>query len=239
MKYLCDPHVIPAVMPRDLDALTELATKFGAFTDYIHLDIMDGSFAPNAQWPYAANGQRASGEIRLPEGVLFEIHLMVREARELGLLFARAGASRIIAHVEAFENTRDIPEAFSAWKEAGGTEVGLALKIDTPLSAIEELAGLCDIVQVMSISEIGYQGRSFDERALSRVEELHALYPTMMVAVDGGVTEATVELLVRAGANRFVVGGALTQSDRPEITYAKILERAMQGCVPLALESTI
>lgn len=245
MKYLCDPHIIPAVMPRDLDELKQFAERFGEFTDYIQLDVMDGSFAPNPHWPFADAAQRAeleqlaARERQLPQEVSFEVHLMVNDPAPVGELFARAGARRIIAHIESFQDVRDIPDVLARWKVAGAQETGIAIKLDTPISALAEVSGACDVIQVMSIQEIGYQGKSFDERALARIEELHALYPTMMVAVDGGVTEATVELLVRAGANRLVVGGALTESMKPETTYAKILERAMQGCAPLSAESAI
>lgn len=157
---------------------------------------------------------------------------MTAEPRELGEALIRAGARRVLAHVEAFTSVEDARTTLAAWRSAGAQEVGLALKIDTPLKAISELADTCDVVQLMSIAEIGAQGKPFDERALSRVEELHAQFPEMMVAVDGGVSEATVEALVRAGANRLIVGRALAASGEPQKTYAAIHARAMQGCYP-------
>lgn len=243
MKYLCDPHVIPAVMPRDFAQLNAFARQFSDFADYIHLDIMDGDFAPNPGWPLSDLEQRkelaqlAEGGISLPAGVSFEVHLMTRSPREFGEMFARAGAARIIAHIEAFDSPEDVLKAFSDWKSAGAREVGLSIKMETPLRMLEEVAQQCDVIQVMSIVEIGYQGKAFDERALSRVEELHAHYPEMMVAVDGGVSEGTVELLARAGANRLVVGGAIVGSTNPAATYARIHERAMRGCTPAEVNS--
>jgi ribulose-phosphate 3-epimerase len=242
MKYLCDPHIIPAVMPHDFAQLSAFAEQFAEFADTIHLDVMDGDFAPNPGWPLASDEQKKEFVLlteagpSLPAAVSFEVHLMTRTPREFGELFARAGAARVIAHIEAFERPEEVIQALADWKAAGAREVGLSIKIDTPLRALEEVASLCDVIQVMSIAEIGYQGKAFDERALSRVEELHALYPDMMVSVDGGVSEGTVELLVRAGANRLVVGGALASSSKPAMTYARIHERAMLGCVPVNSE---
>lgn len=232
-------------MPRDFAELGALAAQFAEFTDYIHLDVMDGDFAPNPRWPLTDDTQKqelamlSRGELALPAGVSFEVHLMTRSPGELGTLFARAGATRVIAHIEAFESPDDALAALGAWKAAGAGEAGLSVKIDTPLRALEEVAAQCDVIQVMSIAEIGYQGKAFDERALSRVEELHAMYPEMMVAVDGGVSEGTVELLVRAGANRLVVGGAIAGSLNPSVAYARIHERAMLGCVPVNSESEL
>lgn len=218
-------------MPRDFRHLGECAAGAAAYASWIHVDVMDGDFAPNSQWPEVHADMQSAV---LPQDVSIEAHLMVREPLHLGTLFARAGAGRVMAHIEAFPEGAGASDALAAWKGAGAREAGLAIRIDTSISALASVASLCDFLQVMSIAEIGYQGKPFDERAISRVEELHALYPDMMVGVDGGVSEENVEALVRAGANRLVVGGAIMQSDNPEKAYADIHTRAMKGCLPRA-----
>lgn len=243
MKYLCDPHVLPAVMPGTFAELADFVAGASTYAQWIHLDVSDGAFAASVQWPLADAQQRAEldaiarKEAALPAGVLYEVHLMAKEPLDLGVAFARAGAARLMAHIEAFDTADAAREALSQWKAAGAQEVGVALLLGTPLTRIEAVADQCDFVQLMSIAEIGFQGRAFDDRALSRVEELHAMYPDMMVGVDGGVSEATVEELVRAGANRLVVGGALTRGGKPAAIYARIHDRAMKGCAPLALSA--
>ena len=242
MKYLNEPHQKPATMPQSLDELAQFVTAASAYTTSIHLDVSDGKFSPSLQWPLQSDAQRQEfatlvrGEQTLPPGASSEVHLMTENPRELGELFAHAGVRRIIGHLEAFESAEAALRALSAWREAGAQEVGIALLITTPISKLEGVAEYADVVQLMSIPEIGYQGKAFDERALSRVEEVHAAYPDMMVAVDGGISEATVESLVRAGANRLVVGSAIRASKRPAAAYAQILERAMKGCVPVQSE---
>lgn len=239
MRYICDPHIIPAVMPRDLSELSAFVKETSEYSTWIQLDVSDGVFDPSVQWPLVDDAQKQEfaaivrGERKLPGGASYEVHLMVNNPRELGELFAHAGAKRIIGHRESFASAEDSVQALSAWRDAGAQEVGMALLINTPISKLDDVAERCDVIQIMSIAEIGFQGKSFDERALSRVEEVHALYPDMMVAVDGGVSEATVEELVRAGANRLVVGHVLIESKRPAQTYAQILERAMRGCAPV------
>lgn len=243
MKYLCDPHVIPAVMARDISDLEASVAQCAAFATWLHLDIMDGLFAPNPHWPFGDPYQKielerlGSGEVHLPSGIAYEVHLMTKAPTALGVAFARAGAARVLGHIEAFATPEEARDALAAWKSAGASEVGLSLKLATPLSALDPLVDGCDVVQIMSIADIGFQGKPFDEHALSRIEELHATYPDLMVAADGGVSEATVESLVRAGANRLVVGGAIMKSINPAKAYARIHERAMLGCVPV--ESTL
>jgi ribulose-phosphate 3-epimerase len=242
MRYICDPHIIPAVMPRDFVHLEQFAKDAAEYATWAHLDVSDGAFSPSKQWPLVDDAQKEEfasivrGERALPSGVSWEVHLMTNEPRPFGELFAHAGAKRVIAHLEAFPNADEALSALAAWREAGASEVGLALLIGTSIAKLEGVAQACDVVQLMSIAEIGFQGKAFDERALSRVEELHAAYPDLMVSVDGGVSEATVETLVRAGANRLIVGGALAGSDMPGATYGQILERAMRGCTPVQSE---
>lgn len=233
MKYLCDPQIIPAVVPRrarDIDAGIE---KYAAFAPCIHIDFSDGKFTTDSNWP-------------LPDFVAFpkstahyEVHVMVASPLALGSELIQKGASRLIVHREAFPDADSFRAAVSAWKATAGIEVGCALLIDTQLSELDAVIDACDFVQLMSIDHVGHQGEHFDDRVLSRVEEFHAQYPDMMVSVDGGISEATVEQLVRAGANRLVVGHVLVESTESEALYARIHERAMLGCKPQTLELSV
>lgn len=246
MKYLCDPHILPTnTCPPDLSELARRTERFAEFATEVQLDVADGSFAPTVSWPYQS-GQREQlsalvqqGE-RLPlaDRVGYEAHLMVDDAAELGSLLARAGCARLLFHVEATDSKR-AREMLADWRVAGAKEVGAALLIDTPLEAVDEIVDSCDVVQLMSIAKIGAQGQPFDERAISRVEELHAKYPDLMVAVDGGISESNIDLLVRAGANRLCIGSAISSAPNPEAAYATLHERAMRGCAPLSAASAV
>jgi ribulose-phosphate 3-epimerase len=237
MKYLCDPQIIPSVVPRDLTHIESYAAVVAGYTNWLHVDIDDGQFESETTWPFRQPLQLQELDTfqqaaHIPAGLSLDVHLMAFTQNELGEKFARAGFKRLTVHREAFDDDGSIRRSLSSYRDAGAQEVGLALKIDTPISSIEELVDACDFIHLMSIADIGLQGKAFDERALSRVEELHAMYPDLMVCVDGGVSEATVEELVRAGANRLIVGHVLAESSNPEKTYARIHERAMRGCSP-------
>lgn len=243
MKYLCDPHIVPTVVPGSLADLQRYAQRCVEFTDALHVDIADGTFARNTTWPLVRLEQmqelesfRTTAEI--PLSLKLEAHLMVREPESVAAALARAGFS-ITAHIESFTDAHEASEAIQRWKTQGAAAVGLAVLLDTPLESLDTAIDACDYVHVLSVQHIGEQGQPFDDRALQRVEELHARYPDLLVAVDGGVTEATVEQLARAGANRMSVGAAISQSAHPAATYAKIHERAMLGCAPLVHESLI
>ncbi|HVU75596.1 MAG TPA: hypothetical protein VHD38_02050 [Candidatus Paceibacterota bacterium] len=235
MKYICDPHIVPSVVPADLSAIGA-AVERSAYAHALHIDIVDGIFAADQTWPPSIEAvSDVAAVVHAHPQMNITAHLMKSNPRELGIAFVKAGVRSVVGHAEAFASPKDATDALAAWKAAGAHEVGIALKIETPLSILGEISGY-DIVQLMSIAEIGHQGEPFDDRILSRVEEVHAEYPELMVAVDGGVSEANIEELVRAGANRLVVGHVLTESDAPERIFSDMLERAMRGCAPSAAE---
>lgn len=244
MKYLCDPHVIPTVIPRDHADIEAYARAVSAYCNALHIDIDDGQFVGATSWPYLSSVQDAEIEtldagIDLPAGFIFEAHLMVSDPVGIGVRLVRGGVKRLSIHRESFTSDIAARDAVAALRAAGAEEVGFALKIETPLAMIDHLAADADFIHLMSIATIGSQGQTFDERALSRVEESRARFPDLLVAVDGGVTEATVEELVRAGANRLMVGHALAGSTDPARVYMRIMERAIRGCAPRQAERTL
>lgn len=223
-------EIIPTnTCPPDFAELSRRSEAFAKFAPWVQLDIDDGVFAPAISWPYQ-NGQwdelerMAVSAQALPcsNFLKYETHLMVEDPFHIGELLARVGCARLIPHIETFENEQSAKDSFSAWKSAGAAEIGLAILIDTPLSALHALIPLCDAVQVMSIAKLGAQGASFDARAFDRIKELHAKYPDLTIAVDGGVSESNIGELVRAGARRFGVGSAISRSADPAAAYSRI-----------------
>jgi ribulose-phosphate 3-epimerase len=238
MKYICDPHIVPSAVPADLSAI-RVAAERSVYANALHIDIVDGVFAPNATWPASPGDTDAIAEVvsALKE-MTFSAHLMVAQPLEIGIALARAGIQQIVGHAESFAAPEEASSALAAWKTAGAREVGVALRIETPIATLAAIKGF-DIIQLMSIGLIGHQGEPFDDAILSRVEEVHAEYPDLIVAIDGGVSEANIEELVRAGANRLVVGHVLAESENPERTFADMLERAMRGCAPIAAQAAV
>ncbi|OGG74571.1 hypothetical protein A3A37_01200 [Candidatus Kaiserbacteria bacterium RIFCSPLOWO2_01_FULL_52_36] len=215
-------EIIPTCVPmRDIDVAVCVSSIRG-FSSKIHIDIDDGVFAPVFTWPYTKPGKW--GEFILPEmdGMESEIHLMVANSREVGIQFARSGAKRVIGHVETFDTPEDVQRTFDAWLENGAQEVGLGILLATPLESLRSFILSCDVVHMMSIATIGTQGIAYDKSAPTRIAELHAQYPDLLISVDGGVAESNIADLVHAGARRFGVGSALTKSDDPAAAYNRL-----------------
>jgi ribulose-phosphate 3-epimerase len=209
-------EIIPAVMPQSFDDIREKSAHVAGLVEFVQLDLMDGIFVPEKTWPYihSSSVDDISEEVGLPaiNGLSFEIDLMVDEPEAAALTWARAGARRVIIHIE---NAYRITECITTCRrEFGNTvEVGIAQNVETPYEAIASHVGSVDFVQFMGISRIGYQGLPFDERVIPKIRDLRALHPGLIISVDGGVNFESAPYLIQAGANRLVSGSAVFSSN--------------------------
>lgn len=212
-------EIIPTVVPTSFDDLLVRLNAVRGYARSLHIDAADGGFAPNTTW-LPQSGERLPGL----NALFIEAHLMVADPLDIGVAFIKAGASRIIAHREAFPDTSAIIAAFDAWKIAGAQEVGLALKIDTAPEVIADVATRCDVITLMNIAHIGQQGAAFEPSSIDRVHLFHTAYPELTIAVDGGISDANIVQLAEAGASRFCVGSALSSSSDPAAVYKHLHE---------------
>lgn len=202
-------------MPHDYDDLVEKVAMFAGLVSYIQLDIMDGKFVHNRNWPHTPGDTHfnliESEAEALPEWeqVDYEVDLMIMEPEVWVPRWVKAGARRVIVHVESIKNFDVIREAVPQ----GMIELGLAINTTTPLSALEPYLDRIDFVQCMGIEKIGFQGQSFDERVIDHIKKLRERLPEMPISVDGAVNFDTAKSLVDAGATRLVSGSAILESD--------------------------
>ncbi len=210
-------EIIPTVVPQSFDDVVAAKNRYSGFATQLHVDATDGTFTSGRTW------SPMSGE-KLPDAqtLFYEAHLMINNPLSVGVAFARSGAKRLIGHVEAFHNAESARETFDMWQKAGVTEISVAILLDTPLQELRPFIPLIDSVLVMTIEKIGKQGASFDERALARIQEIHARYPDIIIASDGGVSNKNVDALESAGATRFCIGSALAKAKDPAKTYAQL-----------------
>ena len=233
LGYLCSfrsklikkmTEIIPAIMPESLDDLRTNMQKVKDLVSCVQIDVMDGMFVPPVTWPYHLEDSEefnnlAEGKIDMPfiKELEFEVDLMVRGQEEEGERWIRAGARRIVGHLEALDD----PERFiKALRDAGVSddsplfvEIGLAIEPETSLDELYPFIDALDFVQCMGIAEIGYQGQDFDERVIKKVSSLRKSFPKLIISVDGGVDEDSAQILVEAGANRLVSGSAIFEMD--------------------------
>ena len=204
-------------MPTSVDEITAKTAVLSSVAEFYQLDIMDGAFVATQTWPYLSPEQWADLSTPTAAAVLkshrFEAHLMVVDPVEIGTALVKAGVERLLVHIECFKEPEAARAAVQTWKEAGAREVGFAILVATPLSALDGVIDIADSIQVMSIAKVGYQGQPFDESALTRLHELRTAHPLLILEGDGGVSLANAAQLVSLGATRLTVGSAFMHGD--------------------------
>lgn len=226
-------EIVPTnTSPATLTELSHSTEFLKELSPWIQLDLADGVFVPVVSWPYQSGQweelENLTRGTKLPfsDSIHYEVHLMVQEPMQIGELLARAGAKRILGHIEALGNHGNVHKAFAAWKGAGVAEVGLAVLMETPVSDILPLVPQCNVVQLMSIAALGRQGAPYEPGVIERIQQLHEAYPELTIEVDGGVSLTNIADLARAGASRFGVGSAITKADDPAAAYQALKSSA-------------
>ena len=218
-------EIIPAILPRDFAEIEEKIGLINGLAKTVQIDVCDGQFTSEPSWPYRKRDDDFEKLIHEQEGFPgwededFEIDLMANRPEELVEDWVRAGASRIVIHIEA---KGDVKKALVIL--GGRVEIGLALSEGTSLDAIEPYCEHINFIQLMGIDQIGFQGQAFDEKVIGRIKEAKLKYPTLPISIDGGVSLDNARELIAAGADRLVVGSAIFDSDNP----TEALERFTQ-----------
>lgn len=195
--------IAPSILSADFARLgEEVAAITAAGADYIHVDVMDGHFVPNI-----TIGPDVVKSIRSYSDKIFDVHLMISPVDPYIEDFARAGADIITVHAEA---TPHFHRSIQLIKSLG-KKAGVSLNPGTPVSMIENVMDMVDLVLVMSVNP-GFGGQKFIPSALTKIREIRKMIEKegreIDLQVDGGINMETVQSAIDAGANVLVAGTA-------------------------------
>lgn len=217
-------RIAPSILSADLTCLSQVVAEVaGAGADWIHVDVMDGHFVPNLTFgmPIVAALRRIT---RLP----LDVHLMIEAPERYLEAFARAGADRLIVHVEACPHLHRVIHEIRRM----GLRAGVALNPATPLSALEEILPDVDQVLIMTVNP-GFGGQAFIERMLEKVRRargmIDALGRPIELEVDGGVGPGNAPALVAAGATVLVAGASIFEAPEGPAEALRRLRRAIES----------
>lgn len=194
----------PSILSADFNCLGEEIRKVEeAGVQWLHIDVMDGSFVPSISY-----GMPVIASIRKHTELFFDVHLMVEEPGRYIQEFQACGADQLTVHAEACKH---LDSTLRLIKKAG-MRAGVALNPATPLSVLEYVLPLVDMVLIMTVNP-GFGGQTYIETCTEKVRKLKKMVLDagldVDIQVDGGINRQTLPGVLEAGANVIVAGSSV------------------------------
>ena len=213
--------ISPSILSADFGRLSEeILSIERAGADYVHVDVMDGHFVPNITiGPLVVEAARRA--TRLP----LDVHLMIENPDLYIPQFAEEGADIITVHQEAVPHLHRTVQLIKSL----GKKAGVSINPATPVQTLDVILEEIDLVLVMSVNP-GFGGQSFIESCLPKVEALRRAIDQrglpVELEVDGGVKPDNIARIAAAGADVFVAGSAVFNSDDYAATIRHLKQQA-------------
>lgn len=203
--------IAPSILSADISTLGEdikMLDLGGA--DWIHIDVMDGHFVPALTFgPNVVAAAKANTDLPL------DVHLMVEEPEKMIDGFVEAGADWISVHAEATKNIHRVMQEI----KAQDVNAGVVINPGTPVSFIESILPIVDLVLVMTVNP-GAGGQKFIDEMVQKIEDLADLRTKnsydYVIQVDGGINNDTIKICHEAGADVFVAGSNVFGAPSPQ-----------------------
>lgn len=177
---------------------------------WIHFDVMDGNFVPNISF-----GPDIFKVFKQHSDLFMDVHIMVKDPKFIGKLFADAGADQIVFHYEACQNITDVMETINYLKSLN-VKVGVSIKPGTDFDVLLPIISIVDLVLIMSV-EPGFGGQKFIPYALDKVRFINKFKQDhnldFIIQIDGGIDDTNKELCYEAGVDCLVAGSYLFKQD--------------------------
>ncbi|WIH82122.1 ribulose-phosphate 3-epimerase [Brachyspira pilosicoli] len=210
-KIIIAPSILTASFANLESTIKELEE---AGADYLHLDIMDGSFVPQITF-----GSKIVSDIKKITSLPLDVHLMIINPEKHIDDFAKAGADIISVHYEGNIHLHKLIMQI----KSHNVKAGIVLNPHTRVDVIEPLIDDIDNVLIMSVNP-GFGGQKFITNSIKKIEETKKLIGQreIIISVDGGINLNTCSDVIKAGANLLVAGSAIIDSKDKKETIKQL-----------------
>ena len=215
-------RLTPSILNADFSHLESEINRIAGVSDLLHLDVMDNIFVPNFTFDF-----QTASELIKKSPLAVDAHLMVADVDSIAPRHAEVGCASVTIHAEA---TSDISKTLKAIKSLGA-RAGLALKPGTDFLSYDRYLSEVDMFLVMTV-EPGFGGQKFMEKMLPKISQIRSAIGQrpIWLQVDGGISIETIEMAAQAGADTFVAGSAVFNSEDPAamVSSLRALAQAVQ-----------
>jgi ribulose-phosphate 3-epimerase len=204
--------ICPTVTAYDFEEYSRQLRVVSQFAKRIHIDLMDGQFAPTKS--------PNLNEIWLPpHGPIIDIHLMYQEPMASLAQLVRLQPHMVVIHNEAHVHHMH----FVAELHKHDIKVGLAVLQDTPIEYAYQIMHSFDHVLIFS-GNLGHHGGTADLGLLDKVRKVREHHPEAEIGWDGGINDHNAKQLIDAGVDVLNVGGFVQKNAHPQAAYATLIE---------------
>lgn len=198
------PIISPSILSANfLNIQADIEALNRSEADWVHVDVMDGIFAPNISIGFPLIKQVAE----ISEKPL-DVHLMIVQPEKFLKELKDMGTMMMNVHYEACTHLHRVIQQI---KDAG-MKAGVTLNPSTPVVMLKDILAELDMVLLMSVNP-GFSGQKFIPQTINKLKELRELIDQTgseaLIQIDGGVNLETGKLLVDAGADVLVAGNAV------------------------------
>ena len=215
--------ILPAILEGTSQEIEDKIDLVKSEVEIVQIDIMDGLMTPKKSWPYLDNETTSPKQID-SKGLNIEYHLMLQDNMPFLEKYLSDDVSGVLMQIES----RDFQKSLK-YLENKGIYVGASVMLDSSLHELEPFISKIDLLQFMSIEQIGVQGSKFSDKVYHKVDQFKKEYPSyankLTLAVDGGVSLEKIERLASYGIKRFAIGSAIFRSDDVVATLHKMSEK--------------
>jgi len=201
--------ICPTVTATSKEDYDEQLHRAVALAKRIHIDLMDGEFAPTKSLSIE--------EIWWPAGVGVDLHVMYKHPQALLAMILKLHPRLVIIHAEAEGDFED----FAAKLKTAGIKIGVALLASTPVVQIESVLSQLNHVLIFS-GNLGYFGGQADFALLQKAENIKQDHPYLEIGWDGGINDQNITQLIAGGVDVLNTGGFIQKSNNPAHAYATL-----------------